>query len=99
MFRRGTSEIVVGKSIAERFGGAGIGETLRFGGARVDGRRRVRRRAAPGFDSEIWGDGEQMMQSFRRNAFSSVVVAARRPGALRRGEGSDSSPTRASRST
>jgi len=26
-----------------------------------------------GFDSEIWGDTEQMMQAFRRNAYSSVV--------------------------
>jgi len=33
MFRRGTTEIVVGASIAERFDGTGIGERLRFGGA------------------------------------------------------------------
>jgi ABC-type antimicrobial peptide transport system permease subunit len=26
-----------------------------------------------GFDSEIWGDAEQMMQSFRRSAFSSMI--------------------------
>jgi putative ABC transport system permease protein len=25
------------------------------------------------FDSEVWGDAEQMMQAFRRNAYSSVV--------------------------
>ena len=73
MFRRGTTEIVVGRSIAERFAGTGIGERLRFGGrewtvvGEFDG-------AGSGFDSEIWGDGEQMMQSFRRNAFSTVVA-------------------------
>ncbi|MET0679758.1 MAG: ABC transporter permease [Burkholderiales bacterium] len=73
MFRRGTTEIVVGRSIAERFAGTGIGERLRFGGREwtvvgaFDG-------AGSGFDSEIWGDGEQMMQSFRRNAFSTVVA-------------------------
>ncbi|HSS28417.1 MAG TPA: FtsX-like permease family protein, partial [Usitatibacter sp.] len=27
-----------------------------------------------GFDSEIWGDVEQMMQAFRRTAYSSVIV-------------------------
>jgi putative ABC transport system permease protein len=73
MFRRGTTEIVVGASIAERFEGTGIGERLRFGGREwtvvgvFDG-------AGSGFDSELWGDGEQMMQSFRRNAFSTVVA-------------------------
>jgi putative ABC transport system permease protein len=73
MFRRGTTEIVVGRSIAERFTGTGIGEHLRFGGREwtvvgmFDG-------AGSGFDSEIWGDGDQMMQSFRRNAYSSVVA-------------------------
>ncbi len=73
MFRRGSTEIVVGKSIAERFGRTGIGQSLRFGGREwtvvgvFDG-------SGSGFDSEIWGDGEQMMQSFRRNAFSSVVA-------------------------
>jgi putative ABC transport system permease protein len=73
MFRRGTTEIVVGRSIGERFTGTGIGEHLRFGGREwtvvgmFDG-------AGSGFDSEIWGDGDQMMQSFRRNAYSSVVA-------------------------
>jgi putative ABC transport system permease protein len=73
MFRRGTTEIVVGSSIAERFDGTGIGERLRFGGREwtvvgvFDG-------AGSGFDSEIWGDGEQMMQSFRRNAYSTVIA-------------------------
>jgi len=32
MFRPGSAEIVVGRSIGERFDGTGIGERLRFGG-------------------------------------------------------------------
>ena len=80
------TEIVVGKSIAERFDGAGIGETPALRRARLDRGRRVRRRRL-GFDSEIWGDGEQMMQAFRRNAYSSVVARLARPGAVRRGQG------------
>jgi putative ABC transport system permease protein len=72
MFRPGSSEIVTGRSIAERFRGAAIGEQLRFGmrdwtvvGV-FDGTR-------SGFDSEIWGDATQLMQSFRRPVFSSVI--------------------------
>jgi ABC-type antimicrobial peptide transport system permease subunit len=73
MFRPGTAEIVAGRSIAERFDGTGIGERLRFGGRDwtvvgvFDG-------GGSAFDSEIWGDGEQMIQAFRRQAFSSVAA-------------------------
>ena len=51
-----------------------------------------------GFDSEIWGDAEQMLQAFRRHGFSSVIVQARRRRALRRGQARDREPTRGSRS-
>jgi putative ABC transport system permease protein len=73
MFRRGSTEIVVGHSIAERFSATAIGDRLRFGGREwtVVG---VFDAGGSGFDSEIWGDGEQMMQSFRRQAFSSVIA-------------------------
>lgn len=86
MFRPGTSEIVVGKSIAERFEGAGVGERIRFGGREwtVVGAFDA---AGSAFDSEVWGDGEQMMQAFRRQVFSSVVARLADPGrfdALRR---------------
>jgi ABC-type antimicrobial peptide transport system permease subunit len=73
MFRTGTSEIVVGRSIAENFEGVGIGQQLRFAGREwtvvgtFDGGK-------SGFDSEIWGDVEQMMQAFRRVNYSSVIV-------------------------
>ncbi len=72
-FRAGSSEIVVGRSISEGFEGVGIGERLRFAqrewtvvGAFDGGKS--------GFDSEIWGDAEQVMQAFRRTAYSSVIV-------------------------
>ena len=79
MFRPGSTEIVVGKSIAERFEGTSLGERLRFGGRdwTVVG---IFDAAGSAFDSEIWGDGEQMMQSFMRNAFSSVVARLVDPG-------------------
>jgi ABC-type antimicrobial peptide transport system permease subunit len=73
MFRPGASEIIAGASIAKRFVGAGIGETLRFGQRQwtVVG---LFDAGNSGFDSEIWGDADQLMQAFRRNAYSSVVV-------------------------
>ncbi|MBI2882758.1 MAG: ABC transporter permease [Candidatus Methylomirabilis oxyfera] len=73
MFRSGSAEITVGRSIAERFDGTGIGEPLRFGGRHwtVVG---VFDAGGSAFDSEVWGDGEQMIQAFRRTAFSSVAA-------------------------
>jgi len=81
LFRPGSTEIVVGKGVYDRFEGVGLGERLRFGGREwtvvgvFDG-------GGSAFDSELWGDGEQMMQSFRRNAFSSVIARLGDPGAF-----------------
>jgi putative ABC transport system permease protein len=73
MFRPGASEIIAGSSVARRFQGAGINETVRFGQRewRVVG---IFEADGSAFDSEIWGDGEQLMQAFRRPVYSSVVV-------------------------
>ena len=73
MFTPGTSEIVTGTAVAKGFAGAGLGETLRFAGRewRVVG---VFDAGGSAFDSEIWGDSEQMMQAFRRSTYSSVVL-------------------------
>jgi putative ABC transport system permease protein len=72
MFRPGTSEIVVGRAVAEGFRGVDIGQTLRFAGREwlVVGVFDAGRSA---FDSELWGDAEQMLQAFRRNAYSIIV--------------------------
>jgi len=73
MFRPGASEIVAGRSAADRFKGAGIGETLWFGQRewRVVG---VFDAGKSGFDSEVWGDADQLMQAFRRPVYSAVVA-------------------------
>jgi ABC-type antimicrobial peptide transport system permease subunit len=70
---RGSLEVVVGKSLAERFENTGIGSALRFGGRewRVVG---VFDSAGAAFDSEVWADADQLMQAFRRQAYSSVVA-------------------------
>jgi ABC-type antimicrobial peptide transport system permease subunit len=81
MFRPGSTEVVAGRSIAERFAGTGLGERLRFGGRDwlVVG---VFDSGGSGFDSEIWGDVDQMMQSFRRQAYSSVIARLSDPAAF-----------------
>jgi ABC-type lipoprotein release transport system permease subunit len=72
MFRPGTAEVIVGRSVANGFEGAGLGETLRFASRdwTVVG---VFDAGHTGFDSEIWGDAEQMLQAFRRTAYSSML--------------------------
>ncbi len=76
MPRSGSSEIIAGKSIAERFEGGGIGEHLRFAMRdwTVVG---VFDAGSTGFSSEIWGDVDQLMQSFRRPVYSSVIFKMR----------------------
>ncbi|HUQ24373.1 MAG TPA: ABC transporter permease, partial [Burkholderiales bacterium] len=73
LFAPGSTEIAVGGAIARGFEGVRIGDRLHFAqrdwtivGAFDAG--------ASGFDSEIWGDADQLMQAFRRIAYSSVVV-------------------------
>ena len=72
MFRPGTSEVIVGRSIATGFSGTDLDETLRFASRdwTIVG---VFDAGHTGFDSEIWGDAEQMLQAFRRPVFSSVI--------------------------
>jgi putative ABC transport system permease protein len=72
-FRPGSSEIIVGTGIAKGFSGVRIGERLRFAQREwtVVGHFDA---GGSGFDSEIWGDVDQLMQAFRRNSYSSMVV-------------------------
>jgi putative ABC transport system permease protein len=80
-FRPGSSEVIVGASIAQRFEGAAVGSLLRFGGRewRVVGRFEAKGSA---YDSELWVDAEQLQQSFRRNAWSAVVARLADPATL-----------------
>jgi ABC-type lipoprotein release transport system permease subunit len=77
--RPGSAEVITGQSVARRFQGCGLGETLRFGMRdwRVVG---VFDAGSTGFASEIWGDSDQMMQAFRRPVYSSVLFRMKDPG-------------------
>jgi len=78
MFGTGLQELIVAKSIQQRFQHCDINGTLRMGGTDwkivgvFDGGR-------TGFDSEIWGDVEVVMAAWRRPVFSSVTVRLKDP--------------------
>jgi ABC-type lipoprotein release transport system permease subunit len=79
LFRPGSSEIIVGRGVVNAFDGVGIGEHLRFAGREwtVVGHFDANK---SGYDSEVWGDVEQMMQAFRRTAYSSVIARLENEG-------------------
>ncbi|MEO9137023.1 MAG: ABC transporter permease [Casimicrobiaceae bacterium] len=78
MFRPGTAEVITGRSIADGFQGAALGETLRFASRdwTVVG---VFDAGHTAYDSEIWGDAEQMLQAFRRTGYSSILFKLNDP--------------------
>jgi ABC-type antimicrobial peptide transport system permease subunit len=73
MFRTGSAEVIVGRNVRDEFEGVEIGQQLRFAGREwtVVGLFDANKSA---FDSEVWGDAELLMQSFRRLNFSSMLV-------------------------
>jgi putative ABC transport system permease protein len=81
MFRWGAREVIVGAGIAKRFAGAQLGEKIKFGGdlwsvvGLFDG-------DGSGFDSEVWGDSNQIMDAFKRSSFSTVTARLKQPDDL-----------------
>ncbi len=73
MFRPGSSEVIVGRNVFEEFEGVAIGQSLRFAQREwlVVGMFDAGKSA---FDSEVWGDSEQLMQAFRRTGYSSTIA-------------------------
>ena len=80
-FRPGSSEIIVGSSVARQFAGVEIGQALSFAQRHwtIVG---VFDAGHTAFDSEIWGDAEQLLQAFRRGGFSSVIAQLATPSAF-----------------
>jgi putative ABC transport system permease protein len=81
LFRMGSSEVIVGNSIAKGFKGVGLQGTLHWGMRNwtVVG---IYDAGNTGFSSEIWGDVDQIMQAFRRPVYSSVIFRLQDPDAL-----------------
>ncbi len=76
MPRNGSSEIVVGASVAKRFKVGNLGDTIRFA-MRDWSVVGIFDAGNTAFNSEIWGDVNQFMQAFRRPAYSSVIFRIR----------------------
>jgi hypothetical protein len=74
--RTGATEVIAGISIARRFRGMEIGETVRFGMRdwTIVG---IFDAGNTGFSSEMWGDVDQFLQAFRRPAYSSLIFKLR----------------------
>lgn len=79
----GTSEIMAGNSVAKRFKNAGLGDSIFFAmrSWKVVG---IFDAGDTGFSSEIWGDADQFMQAFRRNAYSSLIFRAQDDASLQK---------------
>ena len=74
----GRSEVCVGSKLAGRYGGARAGDKMRFGGRDWDV---VCEFTAGGssFESEIWGENEQLMPVFRGQVFQSLAFRLKDP--------------------
>lgn len=81
MLHPGSMEVIVGNSIAKRFQGVNLQQTLSWGGRNwtVVG---IFDAGNTGFSSEIWGDVDQVMQAFRRPIFSSLIFKLKTPDAF-----------------
>ncbi|HRN25532.1 MAG: ABC transporter permease [Ignavibacteriaceae bacterium] len=73
LFNPSLRELIVGKSIHNKFNGADIGSKVKFAGDQweivgifdADG---------SGFESELWGDGQQLLNAFNRESSVSTLT-------------------------
>ncbi len=77
-YNAGTNEIIAGAKVTKTFNGCGVGETLRFAGQdwTVVG---IFEAAGGSFESELWGDYNQMAQAFQRPIYSSLTFQLDNP--------------------
>ena len=82
MFNIGSREVIVGSAVSKRFQGAQIGQTVKFGGDTwtIVG---LFEAGGSGFESEMWGDIDQLLAAFNRQGyFSSVTLRLTEPAAF-----------------
>lgn len=80
-WQQGTTEIVIGAQIAKRFLLGGIGSHLRVGKREwlVVG---IAEAQGTAFESEIWGDVDQLMATYGRDSYSSLTLRLPAPSAF-----------------
>jgi putative ABC transport system permease protein len=76
MFNPGLRELVVSRSVSQRFRDSKIGDTLKIGRTtwKVVG---IMDASQSAHDSEIWGDYNEIAQEFERPIYSSLLVKVR----------------------
>ena len=81
MFRTGAREVIAGSGITKRFEGVQIGQRIKFGGDlwTVVG---IFDADGSGFDSEIWGDLNQVADAFKRSSVSTITFRMHNPDDL-----------------
>ncbi|HBC47902.1 MAG TPA: multidrug ABC transporter permease, partial [candidate division Zixibacteria bacterium] len=77
-FELGKTEIIVGKKVSGTYEGCGLGQTITFGMTdwTIVG---VFEADGASFESEIWGDVNQLMPAFGRPVFSSMTFRMKDP--------------------
>jgi ABC-type antimicrobial peptide transport system permease subunit len=73
MFNPSLRELIVGKAVNKKFGGADIGSKVKFAGDywTVVG---IFEDNGSGFESEMWGDANQMLNAFNRGSAVSTLT-------------------------
>jgi ABC-type lipoprotein release transport system permease subunit len=74
MFKFGLRELIVGSGVTTKFRGAAIGDQVKFAGDnwKIVG---IFDSEGSGFDSELWGDSQQLLNAFNRgNNVSSMTL-------------------------
>lgn len=81
LFNFGSRELIVGSSIAQNFEGAGVGGKVKFAGDfwTIVG---VFEANGGGFESEMWGDAEQLLAAFNRSSYSTITFKLTNPDAF-----------------
>ena len=73
MYEHGKGEVIVGRKLGARFSGTSLGESIKLGKDhfKVVG---IMEAGGSAFESEIWGDVEEILPAFQRTLFSSVTA-------------------------
>jgi ABC-type antimicrobial peptide transport system permease subunit len=81
-FQPGAREVIVGSATDKNFDGAQVGKTVTFGGDSwmIVGRFEA---SGSGFDSEMWGDNDQLQGAFHRSGgYSTMTFKLDQPDAF-----------------
>lgn len=81
LFNFGSRELIVGSSIAQNFEGATVGSKVKFAGDEwsIVG---VFEADGSGFESEMWGDANQLLAVFNRTTYSTITFKLTSPDAF-----------------